>query len=160
MKEQNEHRYDDIIHLPHHVSPTRKPMSRWNRAAQFSPFAALTGYDDAVRETARLTEMPVELDESRRAELNEALRQLHQREAERPAARITYFVYDRYKAGGAYITDEGPVKKVDPVYHTVTMADGTVIDMDDIVAVERIDEDHRDHAQKLEAMLESGEILE
>ena len=140
MKEQSEHRYDDIIGLPHHVSPTRKPMSRWNRAAQFSPFAALTGYDDAVRETARLTDSPVELDESRRAELSEALRQLHEREGSRPAARITYFVYDLHKAGGAYVTAEGPVKKVDPVYHTVTMADGTVIDMEDIVAVELPDE--------------------
>lgn len=140
MKEQSEHRYDDIIGLPHHVSPTRKPMSRWNRAAQFSPFAALTGYDDAVRETARLTDSPVELDESRRAELSEALRQLHEREGSRPAARITYFVYDLYKAGGAYVTAEGPVKKVGPVYHTVTMADGTVIDMEDVVAVELPDE--------------------
>jgi hypothetical protein len=136
MKEQSEHRYDDIIGLPHHVSPTRKPMSRWNRAAQFSPFAALTGYDDAVRETARLTDSPVELDESRRADLSEALRQLHEREAERPVARITYFAYDLYKPGGAYVTAEGSVKKVDPVYHTVTMADGTVIDMEDVAAVE------------------------
>lgn len=138
MKEQSEHRYDDIIGLPHHVSPTRKPMSRWNRAAQFSPFAALTGYDDAVRETARLTDSPVELDESRRAELSEALRQLHEREGSRPAARITYFVYDLHKAGGAYVTAEGPVKKVDPVYHTVTMVDGTVIDMEDVAAVESL----------------------
>jgi hypothetical protein len=136
MSEQNEHRYDDIIRLPHHVSPTRPHMSRWNRAAQFSPFAALTGYEDAVRETARLTESPAELDESRRAELSEALRQLYDRESERPAARITYFVYDPYKAGGAYVTIEGAVKKVDPVYHTVTMADGTVIDMEDLSAVE------------------------
>jgi len=138
MKEQNQHRYDDIIRLPHHVSPTRPHMSAWNRAAQFSPFAALTGYDDAVRETARLTEQPVELDESRRAELSERLRQLHEREAERPRARITYFVYDLYKAGGAYVTVEGAVKKADPVYHTVAMADGTVIDMEDILEVEPI----------------------
>ena len=136
MKEQNEHRYDDIIHLPHHVSATRKPMSRWNRAAQFSPFAALTGYDDAVRETARLTEMPVELDESRRAEISESLRQLHERQADRPSVQITYFQYDLYKPGGTYVTIEGAVKKVDPVYHTVTMADGTVIDMEDVAAVE------------------------
>ena len=136
MSGQNEHRYDDIIGLPHHVSPTRKPMSRWNRAAQFSPFAALTGYDDAVQEAGRLTESPAELDESRRAELSEALRQLHEREAERPVARITHFVYDLYKPGGAYVTIEGPVKKVDPVYHTVTMVDVTVIDMEDVVAVE------------------------
>ncbi len=138
MNEQSERRYDDIIGLPHHVSPTRKPMSRANRAAQFSPFAALTGYEEAVEETARLTEMPVELDESRRAELSEALRQLHERQGTRPAARITYFVYDLYKPGGAYVTAEGPVKKVDPVTHTVTMVDGTVIDMEDITAVERL----------------------
>ena len=136
MKEQNEHRYDDIIHMPHHVSATRPHMSRQNRAAQFSPFAALAGYDDAVRETARLTEQPAELDESRRAEISEALRQLHERQGSRPAARITFFQYDLYKPGGAYVTIEGAVKKVDPVFHTVTMADGTVIDMEDMAAVE------------------------
>lgn len=136
MSGQNEHRYDDIIGLPHHVSPTRKPMSRWNRAAQFSPFAALTGYEDAVQEAGRLTESPAELDESRRAELNEKLRQLHDREGERPVARITYFQYDLYKPGGMYVTAEGAVKKVDPVYHAVIMADGTVIDMEDVAAVE------------------------
>ncbi|MBQ2062844.1 MAG: hypothetical protein II458_09285 [Oscillospiraceae bacterium] len=136
MSQQNEHRYDDIINLPHHVSVTRKPMSRWNRAAQFSPFAALTGYEDAVLEAGRLTDAPAELDESRRAELSEALRRLREREGERPSARITYFRHDLYKPGGAYVTAEGPVKKVDPVYHTVTMADGTVIDMEDVAAVE------------------------
>lgn len=136
MKEQNEHRYDDIIGLPHHVSATRQPMSRWNRAAQFSPFAALTGYEDAVLEAGRLTDAPMELDESRRAELSEKLRRLHEREGERPSARITYFQYDLYKPGGMYVTAEGPVKKVDPVYHTVIMADGTVIDMDDVAEVE------------------------
>ena len=136
MNRQNEHRYDDIIQLPHHVSTAHKPMSRWNRAAQFSPFAALTGYEDAVLEAGRLTDAPMELDESRRAELSEALRRLHERQGERPAARITYFQYDPCKPGGAYVTAEGPVKKVDPVYHTVTMADGTVIDMEDVAAVE------------------------
>ena len=135
MQEQNEHRYDDIIHLPHHQSPTRPRMSRLNRAAQFSPFAALTGYDAAIRETARLTEEKVELDESRRAELSDRLRALHDRQTERPEATIVYFVYDMYKEGGAYVTVSGAVKRVDPVTQTVTMADGTVIAMEDILEV-------------------------
>ncbi len=135
MKEKSEHRYDDIINLPHHVSESRPQMSRWNRAAQFSPFAALTGYDAAIRETARLTEERIELDESRRAEISEKLRLLHENQAERPTASITYFVYDKYKDGGAYVTTTGEIKKVDPVYHTVIMADGTVIDMEEIIEV-------------------------
>lgn len=133
--QQSDHRYDDIIHLPHHVSATRPRMSRQNRAAQFSPFAALTGYDAAIRETARVTEEKAELDESRRAELSERLRALRERQRERPEATIVYFVYDKYKAGGAYVTVTGGVKRVDPVTRIVTMEDGTVIDMEDILEV-------------------------
>ena len=135
MKEKSEHRYDDIINLPHHVSESRPQMSRWNRAAQFSPFAALTGYDAAIRETARLTDERIELDESRCAEISEKLRLLHENQTERPTASITYFVYDKYKGGGSYVTTTGEIKKVDPVYHIVIMADGTVIDMEEIVEV-------------------------
>ena len=129
------HKYDDIIDLPHHVSAERPHMSRLNRAAQFAPFAALTGYDAAIREAARLTEERIELDESQKAAISDKLRRIREDPTQRQAA-ITYFVYDEYKAGGAYVTAAGTVKKVDPVFHTVTMADGTVIDMEDIVGVE------------------------
>ena len=127
-------RYDDIIGLQR-PAPLKPPMTRQNRAAQFSPFAALTGYDDAIRETARLTEERVELDESRRAELDAALGSLRRRLVEKPPAAITYFVYDAYKAGGAYVTARGALKAVDPVAHAVLMADGTRIPMEDIVEV-------------------------
>ena len=94
-------KYDDIINLPHPVSKTHAPMPRAQRAAQFSPFAALTGYDDAVRETARLTEARVELDRDALDALDRALHALEERIAAdkvRPEAQIRYFIPDERKA--------------------------------------------------------------
>ena len=93
--------YDDIIDLPHHVSETHPPMSRADRAAQFSPFAALTGYDAAVRETARMTERRIELDEGVKAELNARLNCILEHLSEHPQVSITYFMPDEKKSGGA-----------------------------------------------------------
>ena len=121
--------YEDIINLPHHVSPTRPRMSRADRAAQFSPFAALSGYGDAVQETARLTNRRIELDESAKAALDEKLRLL-------PEAAITYFLQDRKKAGGEYVTATGQVKKVDAVAQELVMANGRIIPIADIIEVE------------------------
>lgn len=132
MQDHPDHRYDDIIHLDRPVSPRHAPMPRQSRAAQFSPFAALTGYDDAIAETERLTTPRIELDDSRRAILSDRLARLRRGDE----AAITYFVYDEYKSGGAYVTVSGPVKTVDPVTHTVTMQEGTVIPMEDILSVE------------------------
>lgn len=132
MQDHPDHRYDDMIHLDRPVSPRHAPMPRQSRAAQFSPFAALTGYDDAIAETERLTTPRIELDDSRRAILSDRLARLHRGDE----AAITYFVYDEYKSGGAYVTVSGPVKTVDPVTHTVTMQEGTVIPMEDILTVE------------------------
>ena len=131
MQDHPDHRYDDIIHLDRPVSSRHAPMSRLNRAAQFSPFAALTGYDDAIAETERLTTPRIELDDSRRAILSDRLARLRRGDE----AAITYFVYDEYKSGGAYVTVSGPVKTVDPVTHTVTMQEGTVIPMEDILTL-------------------------
>ena len=122
-------KYDDIIDLPHHVSYRHARMSRIDRAAQFAPFAALTGYEAAVRETARLTEGQKELDETALAVLNEKLRILSDLRGECPQVSITYFRPDERKSGGAYLTAEGSVKMVDEYAHTVTMTDGTVIPM-------------------------------
>lgn len=128
--------YEDIINLPHHVSPTRPRMSMADRAAQFSPFAALSGYGDAVRETARLTGQRIELDESAKAALDEKLRLLAEVIEDRPEAAITYFLPDRKKAGGEYVTTTGQVKKVDAVAQELVMANGRIIPIADIIEVE------------------------
>ena len=128
--------YEDIINLPHHVSPTRPRMSRADRAAQFSPFAALSGYGDAVQETARLTNRRIELDESAKAALDETLRLLAEVIEDRPEAAITYFLPDRKKAGGEYVTATGQVKKVDAVAQELVMANGRIIPIADIIEVD------------------------
>ena len=96
-------RYDDIINLPHHVSPTRQRMSMHDRAAQFAPFAALVGYDDAVAETARLTESRPELDEQEQRIINEKLAYIAEHINEHPEVCIKYFVPDERKSGGAIV---------------------------------------------------------
>ena len=107
-------RYDDIINLPHHISPTRQRMSMHDRAAQFAPFAALVGYDDAVAETARLTVVRPELDEQEQWAINERLAYIADYIHEQPEVRIKYFVPDGHKSGGAIIEFSGKVKKYLP----------------------------------------------
>ncbi len=107
------HPYDDIIRLSHHVSAKHPPMSRENRAAQFGSFAALSGYDDAVRETARLTEEPITQEEEQIDRLNRILRALAARLEEEPVAVFTYFEPDKKKNGGAYRSLEGVVRRID-----------------------------------------------
>ena len=97
------HDYDDIINLPHHVSTRHPQMSMYDRAAQFSPFAALTGYDDAIQETGRLTEQKIELDEETLEKLDERFQILQEHLGEQPEVRFTYFKPDERKEGGAYL---------------------------------------------------------
>ena len=123
-------KYDDIIHLHHPVSTKHARMSRLDRAAQFSPFAALTGFDATIAETGRLTDEIIELDESRIEVLNARLQYLVSVISRQPGVRITYFREDERKAGGAYVTVSGQVKKVDTYGHTVVLTDGTVIPME------------------------------
>ena len=127
--------YDDIIHLPHHVSATRPHMSLHDRAAQFSPFAALTGYDDAIRETARLTDERMDLDEYLKYMLSDRLQIIADRIREHPEIEITYFQPDSRKDGGAYITAASTAKKIDEYERIVVMTDGTVIPMDEIISI-------------------------
>ena len=129
-------KYDDIIDLPHHVSETHPPMSRADRAAQFSPFAALTGYDAAVRETARVTERRIELDEGVKAELNARLNCILEHLSEHPQVSLTYFVPDEKKSGGAYRSVTGTVRKLDSFAKNLTLTDGTVVPMEEMVHVE------------------------
>ena len=128
--------YDDIIHLPHHVSTTRPHMAVIDRAAQFSPFAALTGHDAAIKETARLTEERVELDEYMKESLNGKLQIIVERLKEQPEIKITYFRPDEKKDGGAYVTDSGTVKKIDGYKRIVVMTNRTEIPIDEIVSIE------------------------
>ena len=133
---ENDHRYDSITKLPHYQSVTRPHMSLYDRAAQFSPFAALTGYDDAVKETARLTDTKAELDEYEKAAINERLNRIQDTFDVQPEVSITYFLPDKKKSGGAYITVTGCVKKVDEYEHVVVMRNGTKVHIDDIAEID------------------------
>ena len=126
-------RYDDIINLPHHVSPTRKQMSMHDRAAQFAPFAALVGYDDAVAETARLTELRPELDEQEQRIINERLAFIADHIHEPPEVRIKYFVPDERKSGGAIVEVSGKTYRISDADATITLADGCKIRLSAIV---------------------------
>lgn len=106
-------KYKDIINLPHHVSKTRNPMSLYNRAAQFAPFAALTGYDEAIKEKARLTEQRIELSDEFKNILNQKLQILNKNINSHPKVTITYFELDNKKSGGVYKTISGNIKRID-----------------------------------------------
>ncbi|WP_295073634.1 hypothetical protein [Ruminococcus sp.] len=127
--------YDDIINMPHHVSTTRAQMPRRNRAAQFAPFAALTGYEDAIGESARLTDAKAELCEDEAAELNKKIQLLSARIASEPYCEITYFVPDKHKSGGKYITVSGNVRFIEEVTRQLVLCGGLRIPLDDIIKI-------------------------
>ena len=126
------HKYDDIINLPHHVSKKHPQMSLHDRAAQFSPFAALTGHKAAINETARLTDEKQILSEDVIAKLNEQLNLIKENIGTNQTVTITYFVPDDKKSGGAYISHTGVVKKINEYNHTVVLTDKTVIPIEQI----------------------------
>ena len=130
------HKYDDIINLPHHVSKKHPQMSLHDRAAQFSPFAALTGHKAAINETARLTDEKQILSEDVIAKLNEQLNLIKENIGTNPIVTITHFVPDNKKSGGAYISNTGVVKKIDEYNHTVIMTDKTVIPIEQISEIQ------------------------
>ena len=127
--------YDDIIRLPHHVSRNHPQMPLRDRAAQFAPFAALTGYEAAVEETARLTAERRELDAQEAEELNRRLVALIARLPDHPEVTVEYFVPDDRKSGGAYVTVTGRVRHVSVPEQTLVMEDGTEIPMEDVVSI-------------------------
>ena len=131
-------RYDDIIGLPHHVSTTHHRMSMLERAAQFQPFRALTGYEDAVRETARLTDDRVELTEDEKALLDGKLQRLADNLASHPLVTVTYFQPDKKKAGGAYVTATGELKKIDDFTSTLLLTGGERIPIENIVDIQSV----------------------
>lgn len=135
MKLQENQRYDDIIHLPHHVSKRHPQMPLLNRAAQFSPFAALTGHEDAILEAARQTDSFIELNEDRKEQLDEQLQLLKENLEQKPVCEITYFQPDEKKNGGAYVTVCKPVKKIDEYQRRIIFTDGTALPIEHIFSI-------------------------
>ena len=129
-------KYNEIMGLPHHVSTTRPQMPMSDRAAQFAPFAALTGYDAAIKETGRLTVERIELDVEALSALDMKYQLLMEALDEAPEVTITYFQPDERKAGGKYVSAVGAVKKIDDFERRITMQDGAKIPMDDVLSID------------------------
>ena len=128
-------KYDDIINLEHHISEKHPQMSRGARAAQFAPFAALTGYDTAIKETARITDKKKEIDEGLKNILNNKLQIILQNIKSNPEITFTYFIKDNKKDGGKYITLKGNVKKIDITNGYIILNDKTKITINDIINI-------------------------
>ncbi len=132
----DEYNYNDIINLPHPVSQKHPQMSLYDRAAQFSPFAALTGHEEAIRETARQTEAWVDLDEDRKEELNEKMQEIVEHLNEAPKVTLTYFKEDEKKEGGSYVTVTGRIKKWREYEQQLVLEDGTVVALEKVFGIE------------------------
>ena len=129
------HDYDDIINLPHYEPKHHPRMSMWNRAAQFAPFAALTGYDAAIQESGRLTDYWIDPGESDNEELNRKMELILSKISEQPYVRIEYFEPDEHKEGGSYQSYKGNVKRIDEYEKTLVMTDGKKIQLKMIVNI-------------------------
>ena len=136
MTQLHTHRYDDIIDLPHHQSKVHPHMSLQDRAAQFAPFAALTGHEAAIQETQRLTDRQIQLDEDALEALDEKLELIREHLGTEAEVTFTCFVPDEKKEGGAYATCSGWVKKLDLYARTILLSDNTVISLDKIVDIQ------------------------
>lgn len=128
--------YEDIINLPHYEPKNHTRMSSYNRAAQFAPFAALTGYEDLVKETARLTDKRIVIDEGLRNVINNKLQIIQMNIKLKPKVTITYFVQDQKKSGGSYLSITGNVKKIDSIEELIVMTDNKKIPMNDILSID------------------------
>ena len=128
-------KYDDIINLPHHESKKHPRMTNEARAAQFAPFAALTGYDDVIKETARLTSKRIEINEELKAILDAKLQIIHDKISSKPEISFTYFVPDTKKDGGSYVTVKGNVIKIDEFSQNVILENRTEIPIAEIVEI-------------------------
>lgn len=132
---KNNENYDDIINLPHHVSKKHPRMSLEARSAQFAPFAALTGYDEVIRETARLTNQRIEISEELKAILNEKLLLIKEQIHNKPNITVTYFVPDSKKDGGKYISVKGKVLKIDEYKQNIIFENKIKIPISDIIEI-------------------------
>lgn len=127
--------YDDIINMPHHVSAKHPRLSMEQRAAQFAPFAALSGYGDAVKETSRLTEDKIELNDEEKTIIDSKLREIQDNLQSNPKVTITYFIHDLKKSGGEYVTVIGNVKKIDEYKQCLILNDKKIISMNEIIEI-------------------------
>ena len=127
--------YDDILHLPHPTSKRHPRMPIADRAAQFSPFAALTGHKAAIEETARVTDRRIELDEDAKEQLDRTLQLLLERIDEQPEITVTWFSPDKKKAGGQYHTATGKLKSIDTQESRLILTDGTQIPLEDLLEI-------------------------
>ena len=132
-------KYRKILDMPHHVSVNHPRMSMCQRAAQFAPFAALTGHGEAINETARTTQERIQLSEHERSLLDRKLSSILTHVDERPNIEITYFVPDEYKAGGHYTNHSGHIRKILDYENVIILDDGTKIDVSDIIAIDFLD---------------------
>lgn len=131
--------YDDIIGLPHHCSEKRMPMPLHDRAAQFAPFAALTGYEEAIDETARRTDQTRELDEETACILNERICYIQEHIGEKPKTEITYFIPDENKPGGKYVTVRGRAMHINNFEKMLFFTDGRKVPLSNIIRIENIE---------------------
>lgn len=138
--------YDDIIDMEHHTSSVHRHMSMIERAAQFSPFAALTGYGDQVKEAARMTQQRIILSEQQKEELDRSFREISNRIKDKPEVSIRWFEEDERKDGGLFREKTGNIRMIDPYGRMLIFADGTEIRMDDITELSVIEESGADSA--------------
>ena len=131
----NKDNYEDIINLPHHTSSKHPRMSIESRAAQFAPFSALTGYEEAVRETARITDDRIDIDEGLKLFLNDRLQIILDNIKDKPEVTFTYFIYDKSKSGGKYVTIKGNVNKIDMTNGYVILTDKTIFPINEIISI-------------------------
>ena len=136
MKQKPGNPYEDMLELPHPVSKMHPQMPRRDRAAQFAPFAALTGYEEAVREAARITEEKMILDEDSKVQLDWKLRCLQEKVKEQPIITVTYFMKHERKKGGKYVTVTGVLKKIDSYTHQFVLENGEEIPVEDVVSLD------------------------
>ena len=127
--------YDDIINLPHHVSKKHPQMSLYARSAQFAPFAALTGYEDAIKETSRETSEKIDIDDELKSILDSKLQIIMEHIKNKPEISFTYFIPDSKKHGGSYITVIGIVRKIDLYNQIIYLANNTEIPINDIINI-------------------------
>ena len=137
-------KYSKLQNITRPQYPDLPPMSIEDRAAQFSPFAAVVGYDDAVEETARYTDSMIELSEDEVVLLNGALARLREFIDEKPQIRVTYFVPDAKKDGGEYVSKTGIVKRIDEYENVLIFSDGDKVAVSSIIKVEFVDTENAD----------------
>lgn len=132
----NEHKYDDILNLEHHISKKHKQMSLENRSAQFAPFAALVGYDNAVKETARITDSKIFIDDGIKEIINKTIQQIKNNLNKNVQIKVTYFIPDQLKSGGKYKTEVGIVEKINEYSKIIKLEAGIEIPIEEIIELE------------------------